>query len=313
MRCLIAIVGPTAVGKSELAIHLAQNLNGEIVSADSRKVYRYMDIGTAKPTPQERALIPHHLIDIIDPDEELGIALYQEKAYSAIEDIQERGRLPILVGGSGLYVRSVIDGWRIPNVPPDPELRRNLEERAKEEGCTSLYEELERSDPVAAERIDPRNLRRVIRALEVCYRAGPFSQLQGKEMPPFRVLTIGLTTSRDELYRRIDKRVDQMMEEGFVEEVEGLMDRGYTLELPSMSGVGYRQIGMYIQGRMDLDEAVRETKLKTHRFARRQYAWFRLDDERIRWFNIGEEFEGPIERLILEFASGKVDKLIGEQ
>ena len=305
MRCLVAIVGPTAVGKSRLAVHLARTFDGEIVSADSRKVYRYMDIGTAKPGPEERAIIPHHLIDVVDPDEELGLALYQEMAYRAIEGVHERGRLPALVGGSGIYVRAVIEGWRIPNVPPNPELRRRLETRAREEGPMVLYEELERSDPVAAERIDPRNTRRVIRALEVCQMSGSFSELQGKESPPFEVLTIGLTADRDELRRRIDSRVDMMMEIGLLEEVRWLMDRGYNLELPSMSGVVYRQLGMYIQGKLNLEEAVQQIKLQTHRFARHQYAWFHLDDERINWIDIGDDFQGSAENLIRGFAAGQ--------
>jgi len=209
MSYLVAIVGPTAVGKSRLAIHLAQTLGGEIVSADSRQVYRCMDIGTAKPSLKERALVPHHLIDVVDPDEDFSLALYQEMAYRSVEDIQRRGRMALLVGGSGLYVRAVIGGLRIPQVPPDAELRRSLEEKAATEGYMALYEELKEIDPDAAKNIDPRNLRRLIRAIEVCRLSGvPFSQLQGSS-PSFRTLVIGLTSERSELYRRIDLRVDE--------------------------------------------------------------------------------------------------------
>ncbi len=301
MSHLIAIVGPTAVGKSALALHLAQVFGGEIVNADSRQVYCYMDIGTAKPSPEERALAPHHLIDVVDPDQDFTIAIYQEMAMRAIEDIQRRGRLALLVGGSGLYVRAVIGGLRIPQVAPDAELRRNLEEKAAREGYMVLYEELERRDPAAAERIDPRNVRRVIRALEVCYLTGlPFSQLQSIS-PSFRTLLIGLTIAREDLYRRIDSRVDRMMERGLVQEVEGLLQRGYSLDLPAMSGLGYKQIGQYLQGEMSLDEAVQRIKYETHRFARHQYAWFRLKDEAIHWFDVGSGVEDTVQGLIKGF------------
>lgn len=301
MSHLIAIVGPTAVGKSALTIHLAQVFGGEIVSADSRQVYRYLDIGTAKPSPEERALIPHHLIDVVDPDENFTLAIYQEMALRAIEDIQRRGRLALLVGGSGLYVRAVIGGLRIPQVAPDAELRRNLEEKAAREGYRALYEELKHTDPAVAERIDPRNVRRVIRALEVCHITGlPFSQLQSSS-PFFRTLVIGLTTARDDLHRRIDSRVDRMMERGLVQEVKGLLERGYSLDLPAMSGLGYKQIGQHLHGELGLEEAVQRIKYETHRFARHQYAWFRPTDEAIHWFDVRNGVEEPIRSLIQGF------------
>ncbi|MFQ5925713.1 MAG: tRNA (adenosine(37)-N6)-dimethylallyltransferase MiaA [Dehalococcoidia bacterium] len=301
MSYLVAIVGPTAVGKSKLAIHLAQAFDGEIVSADSRQVYRYMDIGTAKPSLKERALVPHHLIDVVDPDEDFSLALYQEMAYRALKDIQRRGRLAFLVGGSGLYVRAVTGGLRIPQVPPDAELRRSLEEKAAAEGYMALYEELKESDPDAAKNIDPRNIRRLIRAIEVCRLSGvPFSQLQGSE-PTFRTLVIGLTTERSELYRRIDSRVDIMIEHGLVEEVEALLERGYSIDLPSMSGLGYKQVEQYLRGEVQLSEAVQQTKYETHRFARHQYAWFRLKDEGIHWFDIRNGIKEPIHSLVQGF------------
>lgn len=301
MSYLVAIVGPTAVGKSRLAIHLAQNLDGEIVSADSRQVYRYMDIGTAKPSLEERALVPHHLIDVVDPDEDFSLALYQEMAYRSLEDIQRRGRLALLVGGSGLYVRAVIGGLRIPQVPPDAELRRSLEEKAATEGYMALYEELKELDADAAKNIDPRNIRRLIRAIEVCHLSGvPFSQLQ-RSSPSFRTLVIGLTTERAELYRRIDSRVDNMMEQGLVEEVEALLERGYSLDLPSMSGLGYKQIGQYLWGEVKLPEAVQQIKYETHRFARHQYAWFRLKDEGIHWFDVRNGIEESVGKLVQWF------------
>ncbi len=306
MSQITAIVGPTAVGKSALAIRLAQALGGEIVSADSRQVYRYMDIGTAKPSQKERALAPHHLINVVNPDEDFNLALYQEMAYRAIEDIHRRGKLAILVGGSGLYVQAVIEGLRIPDVPPDAELRRSLEEKAATQGHMALYEELERVDTTAAQGIDPRNVRRVIRALEVSRLSGsPFSQLQQSEKPPFRTLVIGLTTERADLYCRIDSRVDRMMERGFVDEVKGLLERGYSLDLPSMSGLGYRQIGLHLQNRIDLPEAVQRIKHGTHRLARHQYAWFHMDDERIHWFDVRGDLGERVESLIGRFLAAK--------
>jgi tRNA dimethylallyltransferase len=300
MNHLIAIVGPTAVGKSKLAFSLAQVFDLEIVNADSRQVYRYMDIGTAKPSPQEQKSIPHHVIDIVNPDEAFNLSLYQSLAHGAIEDIQKRGKLPLLVGGSGLYVWSVLEGWRIPQVPPDPALRRSLEDRAASEGVESLYQQLQGIDPVAARRIDRRNVRRVIRALEVCQSSGSFSQPQGKEPPGFKTLLLGLTAERNELYQRIDQRIDNMIEQGLVAEVRGLLDMGYNLDLPAMSSVGYRQIGSFLQGEVGLPAAIQQIKFETHRFARHQYAWFRLGDPRIRWFDRREPATETFSRFVKE-------------
>ncbi len=302
MNRLVAIVGPTAVGKSRLALSIAQTFGAEIVGADSRQVYRYMDIGTAKPGARERALVPHHLIDVVDPDEVLTLALYQEMAYRAIEDIQMRGKLPLLVGGSGLYIWAVLDGWQIPPVPPDQELRCALENRAQTEGKQALYLELERLDPVAAGEIDPRNLRRVIRALEVCWLTGkPFSQLRRCSPPPFQSLALGLTARRERLYLRIDSRIDGMIERGLVEEVRGLVERGYDLGLPSMSGIGYREIGHFLGGEVELETAIQRIKYETHRLVRHQGSWFRLKDRRIHWFDVDEEVEKPVHSLVEEF------------
>ncbi len=298
MNRILAVVGPTGVGKSRLALDLAQAFDGEIVSADSRQVYRYMDIGTAKPSRQELSLIRHHLIDIVNPDEDFGLARYQQLAYEAIKDIQKRGKLAILVGGSGLYVWAVVDGWKIPKVAPDFKLRRELERLERGE----LYAELAQVDPVAAQRIDPRNVRRIIRALEV-YRGGeaPFSQLQLKAKPLSNVLIVGLTADRAELYRRIDLRVDEMIELGLVDEVKGLLDKGYNFSLPAMSGIGYRQIGMYLKGELTLASAIRQIKFETHRFVRHQYSWFRLKDDRIRWFDIEKETDSKLKTLVTRF------------
>lgn len=302
MKRLVAIVGPTGIGKSRLALHLAGRYNGEIVSADSRQVYRYLDIGIAKPTEHELSLIPHHLIDIINPDDDFSLAQYQELAYQAIDDIHRRYRLPFLVGGSGLYIQAVLEGWQVPGISPDREFRYNKEKLVNESGADGLYEELARVDPEAARRIDRRNVRRVIRALEVyASTQQPFSQLRQKKAPAFDSFIIGLTAERAELYRAVDRRVDEMIGRGLVREVENLLKMGYHLDLPSLSGIGYCQIGQYLQGELTLEDAVRKTKTETHRFIRHQYAWFRLADERIHWFDVERQGSAEIEKELARF------------
>jgi tRNA dimethylallyltransferase len=308
MKPLIAIVGPTAVGKSELALHLAQYFPIEIISADSRQVYRYMDIGTNKPTPAERASVPHHIIDVVDPDEDFSLAMYHQMAIEALKAIQQKGKLPLLVGGSGLYVWSLVEGWKIPQVPPDQKLRRQLESRAEQEDSRSLYRELQDIDPMAAAKINPSNIRRIIRALEIYHAAGqPPSQLQRKEAPGFPILVIGLTRERSELYRKIDWRVDKMIQRGLVEEVEQLLKKGYSPSLPSMSGIGYKQIGQFLRGEMTLPEAIDKIKYETHRLARHQYAWFRLSDSRIHWFDMS----GTEGKASSDFIGVVLDKVKG--
>jgi len=285
---LVAIVGPTATGKTALAVAIARTLDCEIVGADSRQVYRHMDIGTAKPTPEERSLAPHHLIDVVSPDQEFSLAQYLELAVAVLEDVWSRGKQPLLVGGSGQYVWALREGWRVPRLPPQQELRRELEERAAREGAGALHGELVQVDPKAAARIDPRNVRRVIRALEVYRATGrPISYWQEKGPPPWQTLILGLTCPRQELYRRIDARVDAMMEAGLVDEVRALLARGYSPSLASLSGIGYRQVCQYLAGELDQTTAVARIKTATHRLARQQYTWFRLDDGRIRWIEVG--------------------------
>lgn len=306
MNSLVAIIGPTGIGKSKLAIRLAQNFNGEIVSADSRQVYCRLDIGTAKPGSLELSLVPHHLINIVNPDEDFSLAQYQELAWQAINDIQERSKLPLLVGGSGLYVRSILEGWRMPQVPPDAEFRHSLEKKAANLGRDKVYQELMKVDPVAAQRIDPGNVRRVIRALEVYKKSGvPFSQLQNKKgTSTYDTLIIGLTTNRQELYRRIDLRVDEMIKQGLVDEVKKLVNMGFNFNLSAMSGIGYKQIGMFLRGELTLPTAVQQIKFETHRFVRHQYTWFRLKDERIKWFDILSQPESDITALVAKFMGG---------
>jgi tRNA dimethylallyltransferase len=273
---LVVIAGPTGVGKTALAVTVAAGMNGEIVNADSRQIYRYMDIGTAKPSTEERAAVPHHLIDVVDPDQVLTMADYQRRAYVAINALHQQGKLPFLVGGTGQYITAVLEGWSAPEVPPIPPLRAELESYAAEHGALALFERLRALDPVAAERMDPLNARRTVRALEVCLATGePFSAQRRKNPPPYRVLQLGLTMAREALYERLDARIEAMMERGFLDEVRDLHRRGYGSELPAMHGIGYAQLTAFLRGEITLADAVQTTKHLTHSFVRRQYTWFR--------------------------------------
>ena len=301
---LVVIVGPTAVGKTALVMRLAEAVGGEIVSADSRQVYRGMDVGTAKATPEERVRVPHHLLDVVDPDEALSLARYQELAYAAIGDITARGRVPFLVGGTGQYVMAVVEGWQVPRVPPDEALRHKLYRQAEEEGAEALHARLRALDPVAAGRIDPRNVRRVVRALEVCLTTGrPISEQQRRSPPAYRILMIGLSLPRPELYRRIDRRVERMVAAGLEAEVRRLVAAGYGFNLPAMSGVGYGQLAPYLAGQATLPDVVHEIKRATRRFVRHQSNWFRPDDPRIHWFEAVPNPQADVLGLVREFLS----------
>jgi tRNA dimethylallyltransferase len=285
---LLVIVGPTAVGKTSLSLSMARGFRGEIVSGDSMQVYRHMDIGTAKVTAQERAQIPHHLIDIVDPDYPFSVEEYQRLAREAIEDIHRRGRLPILVGGTGLYIQSVTHGYLLPGVEGNPELRNALHRFADEEGNEKLWEKLRAVDPETAGRLHPNDRRRIIRALEVYEATGvPFSKLQRKVSPRYDMLWIGLTMPRQRLYERINRRVDRMLEEGLVEEVEVLRKKGYHRDLTSMQALGYKEIMMYLDGEISLEEAVDAIKRGTRKYAKRQLSWFRRLPE-VHWFDVSE-------------------------
>jgi tRNA dimethylallyltransferase len=264
-------------------------LGGEIIGADSRQVYRHMDIGTAKPTAEQLSIVPYHLLDIVDPDEPYSLALFLRQARAIIADIQGRGRLPMLVGGTGQYVWGLLEGWQVPEVPPAPELRAELKARADAEGGDALYAELRAVDPDAADRIDPRNVRRTIRALEVHQGSGGTSYNAPRRVPPdWDTMIVGLRLDRADLYSRINRRVDQMLELGWLDEVRALLQRGYAPELPSMSGLGYRELCQHIQGDLTLDDAADAAKRRIRRFARQQHAWFRETDERITWCNADE-------------------------
>lgn len=306
-RPLLVIAGPTAAGKTALSLHLARRFDGEIISADSRLFYRGMDIGTAKPTPAERTAVRHHLIDLCAPDQTLSLGQYRRLAYATIDDVLARGKLPILVGGTGQYVMAVTEGWGIPEVAPQPELREALAGL----GGPELARWLATLDPEAAARIDARNVRRVIRALEVTLVSGrPITQLQARTPPPYEMLWLGLERDREELYRRIDRRVDEMMAAGLLAEVAGLRAAGYSRRLPSMSGLGYRQLLDHLEGNMSLDEAVERIKFETHRFARQQATWFRRDDPRITWLDLSalSDPAAAAERLVAAWLAGGTEE-----
>ncbi len=283
---LLALVGPTAVGKTEIAIALVELMDGEIVSADSRLLYRGMDIGTAKPSPAQLARVPHHLIDVADPDEIWSLALFQREAAKAIAAIHARGRLPILVGGTGQYLRAILEGWSPPALAAQPGLRAALEGWAGEIGKEGLRARLARLDPEAAANIDARNLRRTLRALEVTLSSGrKFSAQRVRKETPYRVFQIGLALPRPELYQRIDARIDSMLAAGWLDEVKALLAKGYSADLPSMSAIGYTQLIGHLQGRLSLEETVTEIKRITRSFVRRQANWFKPTDPNIFWLD----------------------------
>lgn len=303
---LVVILGPTAVGKTEIALQLAGRLDGEIISADSRLFYRGMDVGVAKPTPEERARLPHHLIDVADPDEVWSLAVFQRAARRAVEGVHARGRLPFLVGGTGQYIRAVIEGWDLPKVRPDARLRSALENWAAEISPQGLHARLAALDPPSAAQIDYRNLRRTVRALEVILTTGrPFSAQRRQSPPRYDTLLLGLHRPRPELYERIDARIHAMLAAGFVAEVQSLLEQGYSPGLPTMSAIGYREIAAYLRGEMTLEEVVAQMKRLTRAFVRRQANWFKLDDPHIHWFAAGPQAVAEMESLIRDWLAGR--------
>jgi tRNA dimethylallyltransferase len=296
---LVVILGPTAVGKSEIAIQLAERFDGEIVSADSRLFYRGMDIGTAKPTIQERLRVPHHLIDVADPDEIWSLALFQLEAKKAIHKIYNNHHLPFLVGGTGQFVRSIIEGWKIPSVEPNPHLREVLNQWSKRVGPAELHSKLAVLDPIAANSIDFTNVRRTIRALEVILTTGRrFSDQKARGYLLYDPLLLGLTLPRTELYQRIDDRITRMINSGFIDEVHRLLDSGYSPDLSTLSAIGYGELVAYIQEKITLDEAILLMKRRTRTFVRRQANWFKENDPNIHWLLIGKDTLEDIEILI---------------
>ena len=293
---LVAIIGPTAVGKTEVSLAVAEALEAEIISADSRLIYRGMDIGTAKPSPEQLAQVPHHLIDIAEPEESWSLAQFKHAADEAIAEVQERDRLPLLIGGTGQYVSAILEGWALPPKAADDSIRTTYEDFAAQHGISALHAELERVDPDSAARIDPKNVRRVARALEVYELTGtPLSEQRRASPPDYRILKLGLNLPRPELYARIDERIDRMLERGLVDEVQALLDRGIELDHPPMSAIGYSQIGEYLRGRRTLEEAVAEMRKLTRQFVRRQANWFKPGDLNIEWNDVAE---GIADRLV---------------
>ena len=281
---LVALVGPTGVGKSRVAIELADALPAEIVSADSRLLYRGMDIGTAKPTRQQRQRVPHHLIDMAEPEENWSLAMFKQAAEAAIREIQARGRLPLLVGGTGQYVTAILEGWSPPGREPGRQLRASYEALAVAEGPGELHRRLQAVDPESARRIEPNNVRRLARALEIFELTGaPASAQRRASPPPYPILRLGLTLPRPELYARIDRRIDEMIKAGLITEVHSLLDRGIPIDHPPLSAIGYRQIGEHLLGKRSLESAVAEMRRLSRQYVRRQANWFKLSDSRIEW------------------------------
>jgi tRNA dimethylallyltransferase len=282
-RRVVAIVGPTATGKSALAMHIARELGGEIVNADSRQVYRGMDVGTAKPSKEDREAIPHHLYDIAEPQNSYSLALYIRDARAALDDIWRRGATPILVGGTGQYLWGLLEAWTVPEVAPDIDLRDELSRFTEEHGPEQLHARLAEVDPVSATRIGVRNVRRIVRALEVFEHTGkPFSEWQRKGDPGFDFLVLGM-----DLQARIEARVDEMFAAGFVDEVRALVASGLPSTDSAMSSIGYREVAAYLEGLMTLQEARNATVRATRRLVRRQRQWFRTSDPRIQWVEDG--------------------------
>ncbi len=300
---LIGLTGPTGVGKTAAAIRLALALGGEIVNADSRYLYRGFDIGVAKPSAPEQALVPHHLIDILPPAGEMSLHVFQELATATIRDVQARGRLPLLVGGTVLYLNAVIEGWQIPQVPPDEPFRRAAEAEVERDGGAGLRARLAAIDPVAAERSGV-NMRRVIRALEIHRATGtPMSVLEGRGRPPFRALEVALTMPRDALHARLDARIDGLMAGGLVEEVRGLLASGVPETVPAMSSIGYRQLIPYLRGEETLDAATERIRVDTRRYVRHQETWLRRNPRLVRVDVTADGWESELEATVRRFLS----------
>ncbi|MDY7222914.1 tRNA (adenosine(37)-N6)-dimethylallyltransferase MiaA [Halalkalibacterium halodurans] len=307
---LVAIVGPTAVGKTKTSVMLAKRLNGEVISGDSMQVYRGMDIGTAKITAEEMDGVPHHLIDIKDPSESFSVADFQDLATPLITEIHERGRLPFLVGGTGLYVNAVIHQFNLGDIRADEDYRHELEAFVSSYGVQALHDKLSKIDPKAAAAIHPNNYRRVIRALEIIKLTGKTVTEQARheeETPsPYNLVMIGLTMERDVLYDRINRRVDQMVEEGLIDEAKKLYDRGIR-DCQSVQAIGYKEMYDYLDGNVTLEEAIDTLKRNSRRYAKRQLTWFR-NKANVTWFDMTDvDFDKKIME-IHNFIAGKLEE-----
>lgn len=291
----VIIVGPTAVGKTEISIQLAEALGGEIISADSRLFYRGMDIGTAKPTKEELQRVRHHLINVSNIDQSWSLAVFQEKVTQLADEIRSRKKIPFLVGGTGQYIRAIIEGWQLPPQEPNFRLRNVIKSYGERIGAEALYEKLKIMDPIAATAIEPRNLRRTIRALEVIFSTGHLFSTQRDRQPiDFQYKLIGLIRDRKDLYQRIDSRIDAMFQSGFISEVETILKNGYKRDLPPLSAIGYKEVIGMLLGEIDLDEAIVLMKRRTRQYVRRQANWFKESDPQIEWFKMEP---GVIEKI----------------
>lgn len=300
-RPLVLLTGPTAVGKSALAVELAEKIGAEIVSADSMQVYRHMDIGSAKITPQEMAGIPHHLIDVLEPTEEFNVVIFQKMAKEAIQQIYDRGNIPIVAGGTGFYIQAVLYDIDFTQNDEDTAFRRHLEQTAAREGPQVLFEKLKKVDPASCEIIHANNVKRVIRALEFYEKTGrrisEHNEEQRARHSPYNFAYFVLQDDRDRIYRNIEERVDLMLSQGLVEEVAALRDMGCTKDMVSMQGLGYKEILSYLQGEISLEEAVYLIKRDTRHFAKRQMTWFRREKEVI-WMD-RRDFDQSSQKMLL--------------
>ncbi len=303
---LVIIAGPTAVGKTSTAIALASSFDAEIISADSRQIYRRMNIGTAKPTPEELAAIRHHLIDIIEPNDAYSLACFKQDSENIIREISDRKKIPFMAGGTGQYIHAIVHGWIPPDMDADENYRQNMETVSQEKGKEFLHAMLREIDPEAAAMIDYRNARRVIRALEVFHKTGvPFSQQRQRGETPYQIIQIGLTRSRSELYQRIDNRIENMLRDGLIDETRQLLDEGIPPHTPALSAIGYREMVAFLNREITLEEAVCLIKRNTRNYVRRQANWFKLSDPEIQWFDMTDN---PLDE-IKHFLNSKLNNL----
>ena len=307
MNKLAAIVGPTAVGKTQIAIEVAKRLNAEIISCDSMQIYRGLNIGTAKASLEEQNGIVHHLIDVVEPDEDYSVARFQEQAKNIIQELNQKKRLPLLVGGTGLYYQALVDDYTFYPLESHQKIRRQWNNLIKEKGLDYAYNYLQSIDPGYAATISPNDQKRIVRAIEVYQLTGqPFSALQTKSQHTYRLAVVGLYLEREQLYQRINLRVEQMLDSGLIKEVTLLRDKGYNLNHNSMQALGYKQVFSYLEGFLSKEEMIDEIKRETRRYAKRQLTWFRKDP-RIHWINPGEYSNGD---LLLENISSYIEETL---